>query len=414
MITRLTPWLLLCAACGAPGAPAPTGGTDQEAGACGRGFVVVNVDDGYQSTSVSLLDTEGAVLSALLISSGSAAAGLSAPLSGDVILPSQPRHGEELLLIDRYPASVLTWIGIATGQVRAQLDVRTGFAANPQDALVVDDRLFVSRYEKNPAPGQEPFDGGSDLLVVDPAAPAITGRIDLSPAVVDAEGFLARPTKLLRLEEGSVLALLAAYDAGFSDAAPARLAIIDPETETVTGHHVLDGLYNCNALIPLDDARIAVGCTGLFDSFTSVVADLRQSGIAVLRWEAGALVEERRWTGETLGGPVGQNLSAAGDLVLTVTFGEDAGDGFRPDRFVALNRTSGEVTVVRESDARPFVLGDVGCASAPKDACGGCFLTDAETGLLHHYVLGDDGLISDGEVDIDDGIGLPPRYLGRF
>lgn len=409
---RWLPLLLLGCACGAPTTPGPTGGTEQKAGACGRGFVVVNVDEGFQSTSVSLLDPEGAVLSAQLISSGSADAGLSAPLSGDVILPSQPRHGAELLLIDRYPASVLTWIGVASGEVRAQLDVRTGFVANPQDALVIDDRLFVSRYEQNPAPGAEPFDAGSDVLIIDPAVPAITGRIELSPAVADAPGFLARPTKLLSLDDGPVLALLSAYDETFSDAAAARLAIIDPAQEKVTAHHVLDGFYNCNTLIALDHSRIAVGCTGLFEGFTSVVADLSQSGVAVLRWTDGGLVEERRWTGEALGGPVGQNLTATADQLLTVTFGEDAGNGFRPDRLVALDRTSGEVVVLRESETRPFVLGDVSCTLG--DGCSSCFLTDAEAGLLHRYTVGSDGLTAVGHVDIDDGIGLPPRYLGRF
>lgn len=407
--------LLLCAGCGASDAPPPTGGTDQEAGACGRGFVAVNVDEGYQSTSVSLLDATGNVLSAHFISSASAEVGLSAPLSGDVILPSQPRGGEELLLIDRYPASVLTWIEVASGDVRAQLDVRTGFTANPQDALPVGNRLYVSRYGRNTSAGGEPFDGGSDVLVIDPAVPVIEGRIDLSAAMLDAEGYLPRPNRMLRLSDaGPVVALLAGYDESLADAAPSRLALIDPTTDTLIDHHVLEGLYNCNALIPLDASHVAVGCTGLFENFMSVVPDLTQAGIAVLRWDEGEFVEERRWTGVELGGPVGQNLDAIGDLLLTVTFGEDVGQGFRPDRFVALNRRTGAVTVIRESEERPFVLGDVRCATAPAASCSGCFVTDAETGLLHRYVLDDDVLVPDGSIDIDDGIGLPPRYLGRF
>ena len=42
---RWLPLLLLGCACGAPTTPGPTGGTEQKAGACGRGFVVVNVDE---------------------------------------------------------------------------------------------------------------------------------------------------------------------------------------------------------------------------------------------------------------------------------------------------------------------------------------------------------------------------------
>ena len=41
-------------------------------------------------------------------------------------------------------------------------------------------------------------------------------------------------------------------------------------------------------------------------------------------------------------------------------------------------------------------------------------VTDAEAGVLHRYAVKATGLESTGAVDIDDGIGLPPRYLGRF
>ena len=121
-------WL---AGCNAPDPPPTTGGTDLPPGACGRGAVVIGSD--YQSTNVSLVGVEGEVLSPSFLSSATSSAGLTAPLSGDVAVPSMPAAGEEIVLLDRYPAAVLTWVDVVTGSVRAQLNVATGFAANPQD-----------------------------------------------------------------------------------------------------------------------------------------------------------------------------------------------------------------------------------------------------------------------------------------
>ncbi|PKN46336.1 MAG: hypothetical protein CVU63_07695, partial [Deltaproteobacteria bacterium HGW-Deltaproteobacteria-20] len=66
--------------------PDNTGGTDITAGACGRGLVVVNTD--YQSTNVSLVAIDGKVLSTSFLSSASTPPGLSAPLGGDVVVPT--------------------------------------------------------------------------------------------------------------------------------------------------------------------------------------------------------------------------------------------------------------------------------------------------------------------------------------
>ena len=163
--------------CNAPLPPGSTGGIDTELGACGRGLVVVQSD--YQSTNASLLGLGGQVLSSSFISSATESAELAAPLSGDVVVPTTPAFGAEIVLIDRYPASVLTWVRVEDATVRGQLNVGTGFASNPQDYLLVgDDKAYLSRNERNSQPGAEPFDLGSDLLVIDPGALAITRRID--------------------------------------------------------------------------------------------------------------------------------------------------------------------------------------------------------------------------------------------
>jgi hypothetical protein len=83
------------------------------------------VHSDYQSTNVSLLGLDGRALSPLLVSSASASTALSTPLSGDVVLPTMPQAGSELLLLDRFPAAVLTWVDLRTGVPTGQLSVAT-------------------------------------------------------------------------------------------------------------------------------------------------------------------------------------------------------------------------------------------------------------------------------------------------
>src|SRR5262249_49627102 len=153
--------------------------------ACDKALVVASSD--YTSTNVSLLSPAGSILSEILISSGSTTTGLSTALSGDVILPlAAPPSGRVVLLPPS--ASVLTWVDPTTAAVTAQLSVRTGFLSNPYDYLeVAPDKAYVTRFESNPQPGKEAFDGGGDVLVIDPQSFALRGRVDLSSS--DDGGF---------------------------------------------------------------------------------------------------------------------------------------------------------------------------------------------------------------------------------
>ena len=159
----MKPWLgfglcLMLGGCGAK-PPENTGGfqLDPSGSACPSGYAISNSD--YTSTSISAISPAGAVLSQTVISSGSAPPGLTTALSGDVIFPSTAPASGKLLLIDRYPNSVLTWVEPKTGSVIQQLPVGTGFGSNPHDYLeLAKDKAYVTRYESNPAPAKVPFD----------------------------------------------------------------------------------------------------------------------------------------------------------------------------------------------------------------------------------------------------------------
>ncbi|RLB63183.1 MAG: hypothetical protein DRI90_07435 [Deltaproteobacteria bacterium] len=413
-------------ACDVPEPPGPTGGTAEPLGRCGRGLVVVSSD--YQSTNLSLLDTAGQVLSESFISSASAAAQLSAPLSGDVGMPTEPQLGPELVLLDRYPASVLTWVEVATGTVRAQLNVATGFAANPQDYVKVSEsKAYGSRYEGNPAPGAEPFDEGNDVLIIDPRVPEILNRIDLLPAMVDAPGFLPRPNRMVRLE-GVIYVLLSGYSADYLDSAPSRIVTIDIGSDAIAGVTVLEGLHGCVGLAigprfdvtgqPAVAPPLAVSCSGKFDGAN---ASMAESGVVVLSTAGPLPSEVDRWTAaELVGQPLGMSLDFIDHQRLLITV-LGLADPLVLDGAIELDTETNEVRELLRSDAQPFQLGEVRCmtavagAGAPEDGmCGGCFIADSERNRVHRFAATTTGLEVVESLLVDTMIGLPPRQLGRF
>ncbi|WP_437658808.1 hypothetical protein [Sorangium sp. So ce1182] len=403
--------------CNAPAPPEDTGGTDAPEGPCGIGAVVISSD--YQSTSVGLLSWDGAVLSASIASSASAPVVLSAPLSGDVTAPTMPLRGGRLVLLDR-SASVLTWLDARSGDVTGQLSVATGFAANPQDYVEVSPaKAYVLRLEPNLAPGAQPLDGGSDVLVVDPGARALVGRVDLSPAMAGEDPeFHPRPSRAV-LVEGSLYVLLTASTLSFLDTAASRLVEIDTRDDAIKAITVLEGLHGCTGLAASGSgARLAVACSGSFGGDST--STLAEAGLVVLARAEGGLVEERRWMAGELGeAPPGFSVAFASEAtVLFTTLGRDASGGERPvdDTLTAVDLAGGEPAVLLRSQELPFSLGEVRCAAA----CGRCLVADAETdgGVVHRFDVGAGGdsraLVHAGAFHVDPRVGLPPRYIGAF
>jgi len=412
--------------CNAPAPPASTGGTTVLPGECGRGLVVVGTD--YQSTNVSLVGTDAAVLSSSFVSSASEDTALSAPLSGDVAVPTMPQPGAEIVVIDRYPAAVLTWLDVSSAHVRAQLRVGTGFAANPQDYVLARvDKAYVSRFEQNPAPGAEPFDSGSDVLVLDPRVPAIVGSIDLRPVLADeSKPVLPRPNRMVVVGE-RLFVLLTPYSGDFVDSAEARLVTIDTSTDAIVDVTVLAGLHGCSGLaVSPSQARLAVSCSGGFQGAS--VPELTESGLSVLSIGAGSagsggagggnggegLSELARFAASTLGGqPLGLAIDFVDeDHVLFTGLGRFA-EGAQPavpDALAELDLQTGQDQVLLRGQQSPFSMGEVRCA-AP---CEGCFVADAELGLLRRFRPGAEWLEPAESVAPAPEIGLPPRLIGRF
>lgn len=380
-----------------------------------RGFAVVSSD--YESYNVSLLSLTGDVLSESIISSGSASAGLSAPLT-DVVSPSSAVPGPELVVINRSPAAFITWVDLETATVRAQLNVGTGFEANPYDYIpLTADKAYVTRHAPNFASGREDFDSGNDLLVIDPSVPAITGRVDLMP-VLDGEapGFFPRAARAL-MAGGQLRLLALGFDEDYLQLVDSRIVSIDPETDEITQVLVLEGLSNCqNLALSPDGEELAVGCSGPFSADPQ--GGFPNAGI--VRLAVGAeLSEVRRYGLSELGGsPINSLAYASADSLAFTTYGRFNADFSAmevPDSARRLDLSLGQLDAapLRESSLEPFTLGDIRCAPGSSV----CLLADAETdgGVLHRFEVDAAGTLVNGTlVEIERGIGLPPRYIESY
>jgi len=397
---------LLLSACDAPRVAPETRGVSVDAGPCGRGLLVIESD--YQSSNVSALGWQGEVLSASLASSNTEAAGFGVALSGDVTSSSSPQTGPNIVLIDRYPAGVLRFIELKSARLVSELAVGTGFRANPQDYLeLTPHRAYVARYEANPNPGREAFDGGGDILIVDPSVPSVAGRIDLAPALDGVPApFTPHPARLVRVGE-RVFALLAAYADDYSRAVDSRLVELDPTTDTLQSTLVLEGLRGCDALaVSPDGSELAVACTG--DDLRSMPAKLDNSGLALVDISAEPRVSKQFTAAELGRDPIGFGLAYAARRHFEATGAVGA-----LDSIVRLDTHSGGLTTVLRSDAEPFTLGAVHCALN----CGACYAADAKRGggSVLRFAVDASGLLSlPNAFRAETQIGLPPRYLGVF
>lgn len=260
--------LALLAGCNVT-APSTTGGADLPSrGKCPRGLALVSSD--YQSSEIALLTPEGSVASAAFLSSASTrTSGLAAPISGDVGVASARPGARELVVVDRFGTNVLSFVDTETAQVRAQLPIGTGFEANPQDYLELDAHTaFVSRLGENRRPGREPFDAGSDVLVIDPSVPEITASV----AMPRKAGYLPNPSEISRVGD-DVLVTLVHANSDFSAMADSELVALSVRDAEVRYQLPLVGLKNCGrAELSPSGARLALSCSGFIDRQGNVAA----------------------------------------------------------------------------------------------------------------------------------------------
>jgi len=408
----LAPWpLLLFAACNVTAAPT-SGGADLPArGDCPRGVAVVSSD--YQSTEVALLSPAGEVASAAFMSSASTeASNLAAPLSGDVQTASSRTRPNELVLIDRFGTDVLTFVDAKTAVVRAQLPIGTGFVSNPQDYLEVSERkAYVPRLSENQSPGRQPFDSGSDLLLVDPTLPSIAKSLPMPRQA----GFSPNPAAVALLGD-VVLVTLQHARPDYSGMADSELVGVDSRDDSVRYRVALQGLQNCGrAELSPDQQQLAVACASHVDP-RGETSDAAGSGIVLLDATQQPPRELWRAAGsELVGGAIQSSLQWVDDDTLLFK-SQTAQGGQGDNQLLALHLGSGEsqllATAARASNGSGYGIAFLGMSC--QVACGDpCLVADASRGHLLRLRFAEGRLFDDGEVLIG-GAGLPPSAVTPF
>ncbi|WP_205633935.1 YncE family protein [Labilithrix luteola] len=346
-------------ACNVDDPPASTGGA--RGASCER-FAVVRSD--YASTQIALVDDGGRVLSANVVSSGSTPSGATSALSGDVVLPHDAPAAGKVVLIDRFPNGILTWLDAETGAVEGQLNVVPGFPANPHDYLdVAPGKAYVTRFGSNTNPGKVAFDEGGDLLVVDTARRSLSKRIDLSGY---GGGVDPRPDRMT-MAAGRAYVTLSRLDATFERGEDGLVVVIDVTSDEVVDTIPIPGLKNCTNLALSPDARaLAVSCSGLYK--VPGAAQMAASGVVV--FELASKKELLRGPASTIGAALGSSLGFPTSRTVVAVANADAGD-----QILAIDLETAQAKVLHQTS--PFAAGDMFCG------CGGrCLVPDADAASL--------------------------------
>jgi hypothetical protein len=375
------------------------------------GLAVVGGD--FTSTVVSLVAADGTLAKDDCIDSGTSGGTISMALSGDVTLPSQPQRGGELWLVDRANAA-LTVMAPTTCAVRAQVSVASGFKANPHDIAVLSDtKAYVTRYDRNAA-ATDAMGKGDDVVVIDPATGTITSRIDLAPeaTAVTGKDIQARPDRLV-IASGKVYVSLGNQDAMFAAAADGRVVVLDPATDTITGHVDLTGLKGCSAMFHLAATNtLYVACGGSFADADQAAA----SGVAEIDLAVTPPVLKRTTLASRLDGQA-VNFSWVAAVSDTRGFAATLGkfppqgstDPGTNDATFAFDPTAHSPTKL------PVTAGafDLGRAALGE---GKLFIPDAtfDKPVIHVLTAPATGDITEASTLADPAKGMPPREIAWY
>jgi hypothetical protein len=407
MTRRLLPLLLvpvLFAACTdeTPSIPdaavtttTPDAGADAgpEAGATG-GVVVVHTD--YKTSLVSLVDpVTGTVAKDDCINSGSKGALLTATLSEDVVVPTQPQPSNDVVLIDRHNAT-LTWVAPKTCEVTRQVNVGEGKMANPYDVLPVSaKKVYVPRYNADP----------SDLLILDPTTGTITGHIDMKPSTpMSDKPVLPNPSRGVVLN-GKAYVVLSALAADSMSGAQGRVVVVDTATDMVTGTIDLTGLKNCGSIAALDKALV-VSCGGVFNDPNQ----LNDSGVALVDLSVtppAVKVVPAKTFGAALS--FADVAVASPSLAFAITAGDF--NKMTPDQLWAFDFAGGAPRKVLDGKG-PFTLS--GLLVDPSHTKLYVADGDAKTPKTHIFDVSNPAMITLQTSLTTSAGGLPPRYIAWY
>jgi len=398
-------------ACGDPKSSEPV---LEGIGIASPALAIVHSD--YATSRLSLYRPADGRLVDACTGSTSADPGLVQPLSGDVGLPTQPKPGGELVLIDS-GSSVVTFLNPSTCAARGQVSVSTGgFKAYPHDVVTVSEhKAYVTRSALNAKATVDPgdFDDGDDLLIIDPTALTVLGRISMSADAAPGpmgEVTQARPDRAV-LVGTTVYVTLNSINADFSATGEGRVAVINTVTDTVTGTIALPAQKNCSGLnYVAATKKLYVSCGGAFSDLDMV----GEAALVELDLTTATPVVSKTIAASQLGAlPINFAYNAVlADAAFVGTMGTKAdpfGTVDAPDRFFRVSLATGEAKLVAEGAAY-----NLGSAAVDKGT-GRVFLPDADAATPRIRVFtaaGEPAVPAD--FDSNPSAHLPPRGLAWY
>jgi hypothetical protein len=392
---------VLASGCNVASTSSNTGG----GGAVGEVAILTD----YTSTQVALLGPDGTPTSASFLSSASTkASGLAYPLSGDVAVPTTKPASGLVVLLDRYGTNIITWADPADGKVLDQLPVGTGFDSNPYDYLETDSgHALVPRWGVNDKPGAQPFDEGSDVLVIDTKSHAITASI----AMPSTNGLPPRPASIIPVGSTSIVLLqnISEDFATYGDS-----VLVGIVNDAVAWQQPVTGLKGCNrpALSPSGKV-MALSCEGQLDMNGNVVS-LAESAVALYDVTSLPPKPIKQFAiADQLGSPTQDRVAFATEtLIVGKTQTPQAGT--TNNQAFSLDTGTGKVTVLLTAGVDPktgtgkgIVYGDFVCTSSM------CLLADGDVGKVQRWTLSGGALTATTPLTVGT-VGLPPVAFGAY
>jgi hypothetical protein len=385
-------------------------------------FGVVHTD--FTSSTVSLLDETGEVLTEDWITSGTVDPILVAALSGDVVLPTVQPLGGRLFVIDRFFTDVVTHLRYDDGGLICQGRTQgpdAEFSSNPQAILTAGDGIgWVTRFEPNLTSGAPALDRGTDLRAMDlDTCELLDRRIDLTAvadatATVEGEGgpmevtVHGRPAEGVVLGSNAVVGLLR-QDSTFAASAPGAVAIVDLEGETASLLEIPD-LRTCGEVrpVPGDDRRVLVGCTGFAFPFGDLAQLRATAGLALVLVDDGVATVEHVFraanVSQDLGIPAQNAFSLGGTRAVAVAWGSF--DPAASDVAYIIDVATGDATELFEGGGA-FTIGE-GVLDPETDRI---LVPDQVLGVLPFRRAGDGTIAPDGDGIVTTSAGLAPAAV---
>jgi hypothetical protein len=346
---------------GAAGGAAGAAGAAPLAAPTPIGLAALNADSAFDATSLSILDPAGGLAKADCVDSKVPTTGGSTPvLSTDVVFPSQPQRGGNVVIVDRGNGA-LTFVNPSTCAVVRQVAVpnATSLRADMDDVVIASDsKAYVTRYGVD-ATTTDPSKVGNDVITIDPATGTFKSRISLDAyaSVVTGATILARPDRAL-IASGQIAISLGEIDTSFYVYGEGKVVLIDPTTDTVTASVAVTGLYDCSGLDYLAASKtLLVSCGGPYGDPDR----LTKSGIGVIDLSVSPPALARTITSAAFGTlPINFSwvLSAPTAASPTRAFASTSDPDFnggKPDILYAFDFAAGTATQIATSDQ--FAIG---------------------------------------------------------